>query len=325
MSDWRVATEQPKFEDASKASNWKVAPYQDDQEGFFSKLPRNIVAGLAQGGHELLNSPYDLGKFIEQQGKQFGESVNKAFPLEKYGIKQPQFDFSAADYIPHQQDYDFAQMLGQKGPPTFGDKAVQGITHYAPELLMGINALKNVVPPLTKRGATKKLNLARQTFKDWAENQPSNLNNKLNVDPQLIEDARQYLPNNLAERHLLDTASNDYDKLFNLQSQVGKVSAKRMGKLTSIFAPESRLKGEAGLRSRKELIKAIHENLQSEGLLDTSNLLREGQNDFRRYIKFRPYRNAIALAGLGAIGNEVAPKNPLTDLMKKLMLHAAKN
>jgi hypothetical protein len=110
-----------------------------------------------------------------------------------------------------------------------------------------------------------------------------------------------------------------------LQSQVGKVSAKRMGKLKSIFAPETHLKGEAGLTARRNLINAMHENLQSEGLLNTSNLFREGQNDFRRYMQFKPYRNAIGLAGLGYAGNQVFPKNPLTDLVKKLMFHAANN
>ena len=321
MSDWRVATEPAQSQKEPKMSDWKVAPYKDNQESFLSKLTRNITAGLAQGGHELLNTPYGVGKFIEQQSKQFGDLANKALPLEKYGVNQKQSDFSAADYIPHQQDYDFAQMLGQRGMPTFGDKAIQGISQYAPELLMGGNALRKFLPHLTKRGATKKLNLAQQTFKDWAKDSTG----KLNVNPELIEDARQYLPNNLAERHLLDTASNDYDKLFNLQSQVGKVSAKRMGKLKALFSPESQLKGEAGLKSRKELINALHENLQSEGLNKTSNLLREGQEDFRRYMKFKPYRNAIGLAGLGYVGNEVFPDNPLTDLVKKLMLHAAKN
>lgn len=298
---------------------------EEPEESFFDKLPRNVGIGLANLGHTALNSPHDLTQGLEKQFQQFGNTLNKVSPLEKFGMNQPSSKFSLSEHIPYQQDYNFAQMLGQKGEPTWADSIVQKGTEYAPEFLMSANALRNVVPHLTKRGATKKLNQAKQTFEDWAETKSHETKGNLNVNPELIEDARQYLPNNLSDRHLLNEAANDYDKLFNLQSQVGKVSAKRVGKLTSIFAPETRIKGEAGLEARRKLINAMHENLQSEGLHNTSNLFREGQNDFRRYMKFRPYRNAIALAGLGAVGNEVFPQNPLTDLVKKLMFHAAKS
>lgn len=382
------------------------------------------LAGLLELAQKINHTPHELG--------QYAANRLNLIPQE-WANKIPQAP---------SLDEDIEKYIGQPKNP--GDALSRGLARNA-DLLVGANALNKVMPHLTKRGATKKLRKAQQTFKNWADekglnnltgeietffhgtpeesankileegltapkysqenalltnkpeaaeaygaringgdepgdllrisipknkienylhpenthwttqslkprghedakvfgikqpipakyiskvgqNEPYHLpkeSSKLNVNPELIEDARQFLPNTLKERHLLNNAANDYDKLFNLQSAVGKVSAKRMGKLSSIFSPETRIKGEAGLSARRKLINAMHENLQSEGLHDVSDLFREGQNDFRRYMKFRPYRNAIALAGLGSAGDKVFPQNPLTELMKKLMFHAA--
>ncbi len=99
-----------------------------------------------------------------------------------------------------------------------------------------------------------------------------------------------------------------------MQSDVGKISAARMGKLKSIFAPESHLKGKAGLKSRKALLDSMHENLNSLGHKDISDLLKQGQKDYRKYMKFKKYRNALGVAG----ATYVAPKNAFTDLLKNL-------
>ena len=200
-------------------------------------------------------------------------------------------------------------MLGQKGAPTFGDKLIQKGVQYAPELLLGGNALRQVMPHLTRHGASRTLREARALAADRDIG-------TLNVNPELIEDARQYLPNNLPERNLLEGSQHgDYNSLFNLQSNLGRVSAQRTGRIRSLFAPETNIRGEAGLASRRRLLNAIHENLQSQGHHDISDLLRQGQNEYRRYMQFRPYRNAIAGAALYA----ATPKNALTDLVKKLI------
>lgn len=284
---------------------------ESQNEGFFEKLPRNVVAGLANAGHTLLNTPHDLAKGFEDQGNQFRKMVDTALPLEKYGIKNKNYDTHYAENIPQQEDYNFAEMLGQKGEPTFGDTLIQKASEYAPEMILAANALRGTIPHLTKRGALKKLKKGKALA---AERDIGTLN----VNPELIEDARQYLPNNLPERDLLNASqSGDYNSLFKLQSDVGKISAARKGKLKSLFAPETHLKGEAGLTSRNRLLDAIHENLQGMGHNDISDLLRQGQNDYRRYMKFRKYRNIIGGAGAAY----AIPKNALTDLVKKLYLN----
>lgn len=82
-------------------------PMNNWQPNFQAKIAPNIVAGLAQLGHNILNAPHNL--------------VNAVSP-------------SLASHIPAQQSYDFAQML--KLPNTTSDKIVQGLAANAPALAM---------------------------------------------------------------------------------------------------------------------------------------------------------------------------------------------
>lgn len=302
MSDWRVATEEPQTQQEPMKSDWHEVPFQDNKESFLQKLPRNIISGLAQGGHELLNTPSDLAKVIEKQGNEFGNLNNYIF--EKYGIPKPKYNSSLADMIPRQDEHNFAEMLGQKGEPTFADKAIQNISQYLPEIL----GAYHFSPHLTRWGASRKLNRAREL------GQHRNMG-PLNIDPNLIEDTRQFLPNTLPYRNSINEANTgNYNSLFNLQSDVGKHSGDYA---RSLFSAAERSHGRAGLQSRDRLLDAIHNELQSNGNLDISDLLREGRNEYRKYMRFRPYRNALLL---GAAGLAV-PKNPVTNLAKKVLLH----
>ncbi len=424
-------------------------------ERFLDKLPRNIVAGLAQGGHELLNTPHNLVNNLEQQGQQFGQSINKALPLEKYGVKLPQTNISVANSIPYQEEHNFAQMLGQKGEPTWADTAIQKGAQYAPETLLGIKAIKDVLPHLTQKSASRSLREAYQLGIDRDMN-------ALNVNPESIEDLRQFLPNTTPYRNLVNEAHdsigkvnaneanipiekyehgnmfgvthnsrntllpsnnlgmikegknarvissavdeknrgmgigkelykeamrdaekkglgfesdsvvsddamrvykslekegykfeynphvetktidgkqvtqslnqtdpvikliskpaqkvkpNNYQKLFDLQSDVGKHAADYA---KSWISAADRAHGRAGLQARNALLEDMHRALKENGHGDISDLLRKGQEEYRRYSKFKPYRNAIAGAGIGALGAYAIPKNALTNLIYKL-------
>lgn len=297
-------------------SEWKVAPTLSDEdrrksenESFIEKIPRNITAGLAQGGHELINTPHDVVKTLEQHGASW---IPKLLNLPN-NIGLPIIDEknSLSQYIPHQQEYNFAKLLGQKGEGTPADRAVQNTAHYLPEALMGINALRGALPHLTQRGAAANLQRARQLGIDRGMD-------ALDVNPQLVEDMRQYLPaNTLPYRNLMDEAhTGNYQNLFDLQSTAGK----HAGALAKTwFDPAKGNFGRAGLDARRDLINDMHRALLDKGQGDVSDLLRQGQEDYRRYMAFKPYRNAI----LGAIatGTTAAalPKNALTNLASKLV------
>jgi hypothetical protein len=262
-----------------------------------------------------IRHPIERGKQGLAGILELGQSINHApHNIAQYGANRlhliPQQWANNVPMAPS-LDEEIENYIGQPKNP--GDALLRGIGRNG-DLLLGGNALLKSIPHLTKRGATKKLRAAQKKFSDLAEKEGNNLNNLLDINPELIEDARQYLPNNLAERNLINESHNAYDKLFKLQSDVGKISSARTGKIRSLFAPETHLKGIAGMQSRNKLLEAIHENLQKEGHHDISKLLREGQNDFRRYSEFKKYPRILG----GAAAAYALPRNPLTDLIKNL-------
>ncbi len=171
--------------------------------------------------------------------------------------------------------------------------------------LAGTATAINRMPHLTKKGAVKKLNINKQRM---SGEEP------LNVNPELIEDMRKYLPDDSAYRDLIDAAhSGDYNKLFNLQSDVGKHSAKRT---SDWFSSAQREKGRAGHEAVNALLNAMHKDMQVKGLRKESELLSQGRNDYRRYKKFKKVTNPLAaLAAYAAL-----PKNKIIETVKNMAL-----
>lgn len=309
MSDWvltsSIANKANNKVQPKPKSDWVLTEPKQEEESFLQKLPRNVGIGLANLGHSTLNAPHDITQAFEGATRRFGG--DNAFlqipPNIQNSINRQQMP-EISQYIPQQQEYDFAKMLGQEGEPTFADTLVQKGVEYAPEIL----GIKNILPYMTKRGAVKTLNKAQKLAAE------RNIG-KLNVNPEIVEDARQFLPDLLQQRNQINaTHAGDYKSLFDLQSDVGAISAARKAKLSKLFAPESYLKGKAGLKARNALLESMHENLQSLGHKDISDLLKKGQNEYRRYMKFKKYRDILGVAG----ATYAAPKNALIDLVKNL-------
>jgi len=79
-----------------------------DEQGFFNKLPRNIGAGLLEGGRGVFNIPYQLKN------------------LTKGHLFQHAQEFAPTN---------FSKMLGIKEEPTLSDKLLQGLTQHIPAFL----------------------------------------------------------------------------------------------------------------------------------------------------------------------------------------------
>lgn len=273
---------------------WEKA--KTEVPGFFN--PMNFMRHPIERGKQSLAGLLELAQGINHAPRTAAQYAANRLHLipQEWADKVPQ----APDL-----DQDIEKYIGQPKNP--GDALSRGLARNADLLLAG-NALGKAMPHLTKRGALKKLKKGKALA---AERDIGTLN----VNPELIKDAEQYLPNNLSERNLIEGSNyGDYDSLFNLQSDLGKISSARTGKLSKIFSPETNLKGQAGLRSRNSLLDAIHENLQGMGHLDISDLLRQGQEDYRRYMNFRKYPMILG----GAAAAYATPKNSLTDLIKQL-------
>ncbi len=345
MSDWVIDNDEPSNTQNMNPSEWEIAPEENEsptsseKRNYWDKLksaPGKIfsdVSGKIAGGIRAIPDYFQkaksevpgilnpTGEMWKNPGHALGqgvaglnEQINSIaqFPLDvsKYGSERlgllPQGVTNAIQKItPEDTSQAINQLFGQPQYP--GEALLRGAgRNIVPEA--GIAKIAKEMPHLTKRGAVKSLNQARQL----AENRDIGT---LNVNPELIEDARQFLPNTLPHRNALEAAQRgDYNNLFRLQSDVGKNSSDYA---RSLFSAAERSHGRAGLEARNRLLDAIHENLQIQGHHDISDLLRQGQNDYRRYMAFKPYRNALALGTFGL----AVPHSPITAILKRFLSH----
>lgn len=93
-----------KYPDLSK-------PLKDSSPSFLEKLPANIIAGLAQMGHGLINAPHNITKAISPE---------------------------LAEHIPKQQEYNYPELLGLPHETTMADRLVRGMAQYAPAMMMPV-------------------------------------------------------------------------------------------------------------------------------------------------------------------------------------------
>lgn len=156
--------------------------------------------------------------------------------------------------------------------------------------------------PLTRNMAARALNESREFAK-------AREIGDLGVDKELIQDMKQFLPDTKPYRDLLKKAmKGDYESLFKLQSDVGK---RAPGFLKSLLSFAERDYGKEALASRGRLIDAMREGLAESGHKDIADLMQHGQNRYRQYKQFAPYRNAAGLYGLS--------KTPVYSHVKKLL------
>lgn len=112
----------PTFEDIPKSSPVSNGGYQPSlsdipqdkmqskfDPGFMEKLAPNILAGLGELGHSLINSPSNIARYAASKGLINPETANS---------------------IPRQQDYNYSEML--KIPGTTADQVVQSLAKNSP-------------------------------------------------------------------------------------------------------------------------------------------------------------------------------------------------
>lgn len=314
MSEWSYAEDVPKEKKitSNTGSGWSYAE-PEKPESFMQKLPRNMGAGLANLGHTLLNTPYGLAQNFKQLGQEWNQGLDQA-GLSQF--KMPNNNLNVADRIPHQQEYNFAEMLGQKGEPTWSDWGIQKGVEYSPELALGAglakNAFKGVIPHLTQKGAAKTLSRAKQLASE------RNIG-RIKVDPKLIKDAAQFLPKTAPYKNALKEAkTGNYNSLFKLQTDLGKHAGDYA---SSEFSAAERAHGRAGMATRNAILDEMHKGLQAQGHNDISNLLRQGQREYAKYKKFVPLRNKIIKGAVIAGGFSQLPQVPIVNhLLKDALL-----
>lgn len=271
-----------------------------NNNSWLTKLPRNILIGLSKLGHSTTNLPYDLAKNIEQQGQQFSNNINQQMPIEKYAgnnqlpggsnqqnlleqfIKQnnipdsarnPSYNQSFAEHIPHQQEQNYEQLLGQQGEGTLADKLIQKGIEYAPEIASGKALLKGAMGRLK---GTHQLNKVQKFTKE-------NAISDFDYPSRIINEAKKFLPKTEASKELINQVkSGDYQAAFKLQSQIGhhqrQLAKSPLASENSIMAPKA---GEL----KQKMLGHLEDILRSANHHEEADMLKSGINNFRQYKK----------------------------------------
>lgn len=264
-------------------------------EGFFAKLPRNFLIALAKGGHNTLNLPHDIAQSFENVGSEFDKKINPALPM------MPKYqNIKLSDYIPTQQDYDFAGMLGQQGEGTLMDKLIQKTVEYAPEIASGKGIL---------RGAFRRIKGTHQL--DQVRDAVNQLGfNNFSFNPQSVAEARRYLPNTEAVRNMVRASQGgNYGASMSLQSQLG-AHQRNLAKSTS--AAEKLLAPRVG-DLKQNMLNQLDDILRSNGMHEEADLLRHGIQNYAQYQRVKnavmPYLKWVGIPTTGyALGNLIYNK-----------------
>lgn len=107
---------------------------KEEKEGIGERAFRlgvkDPLIGLANFGHGLLNAPHNIVRGLEDLGRRLGDIYSQNIPGPSVSSKR------LSDLIPKQENYNFAEMLGQKGSGTSADQAIQTLTEIAPSFLL---------------------------------------------------------------------------------------------------------------------------------------------------------------------------------------------
>lgn len=273
-----------------------------EPEGFWSKLPRNILIGLTHAGRNLHNLPHDLVQSAENAGESFGNKIN--FPLpkevqEKLDSMPKHKQFKLSEHLPNDTE-SYADVFGQKGEGTLMDKVIQKGLEHAPELIGAGGAIKTGLRkfPVSQRGATRQLKEAEKLISERGIN-------NFQTNYPLLQEASQFLPKTHASGEMLQGVINgEYKPAFALQSQIGKHArdlAKSPLASERLLAPQAReLKGV--------ILHEMEQALRSTGHHKEADLLKGGIEDYAKYMKFKEKawpilkKLGVPTSGLAALG-----------------------
>lgn len=252
-----------------------------EPEGFWSKLPRNILIGLTHAARNLHNLPHDLVQSAENAGESFGNKIN--FPLpkevqEKLDSMPKHKQFKLSEHLPNDTE-SYADVFGQKGEGTLMDKVIQKGLEHAPEIAGAAGLVRQGLRrfPVTQRGAARQLREAERLI-----NQRGINNFQMNYP--LLHEATNFLPRTHATGEMLQGIMNgEYAPAFALQSQVGH-HARNLA--NSPLAAE-RLLAPQARELRQHILHEMEQALRGTGHHQEAELLRGGLNDYRSYMQFR--------------------------------------
>ncbi len=277
---------------------------EEDAAAYLDNLPppegshpfRDILIGLTNAGKNIHNMPHDSAQGLEGSLGQLGQSF-EGLPIPKTNNQQ----FKLSEHLPHDVN-NYAEAFGQKGEGTMLDKFIQKGLEHAPEIYGGVKLLSKL--PITSYPGTKALSQVQKAIQERGVG-------KMKVPEHIFKDIKdnKFLRNTQANRNLLEEAKKgNYKDLFALQSDLGGLERSH-GR--DMFNAANRQFGKDIGTTRQDLLSAMKSELSKLGHEDLAELLSHGQNRYRQFMKFRPYRNAALGLGLASM--------PGYNLLKKLI------
>jgi hypothetical protein len=244
-----------------------------EPEGFWKKLPRNVLIGLTHAGRNLHNTPHDIVAQLESATKPFGDIMD-SLPGAKMQKGKP-----LSEYLPNDTE-DYSEVFGgNKDSKTIMDKIIQKGFEHAPEIIGGISALRSGLRkfPVTQKGAARQLKEAKKLINERGIN-------NFQMNYPLLQETSPFLPKTHATGEMIQGIVNgEYEPAFALQSQLGQ-HARNLAK--SPLAAERLLAPQA--RELKQLVlHEMEQALRSTGHHEIADLLKGGIKDYAKYMKFK--------------------------------------
>lgn len=282
-----------------------------------------------------VNTPHDFAKYLLRKNLAFNNKPPDIYSLlrDKLGdkVKLPEAPKDFADVVPSiPEDTGVEKALGLEAQPERGDELTRAVPDIA-ALVQGGRSLfklgKKVIkgPDLHQaiRDTQKVVNEAEADAGKVFDKVESEVGKRgldnIPIAPEVINQAKSFLPNTKANKALIDSASTgDYKALRKLQSDL-RVKAEKA--LSSQLKAEND-EGELIHETREDINKSIAKHLEDTGHKDLATDLK-GARDRYRDIK-KTYFSTPALAKVFGASQKV-PKNPMTLLseesteMKKFM------
>lgn len=240
------------------------------EEGFLHKLPRNILIGLSKLGHSTVNLPHDLASVVEDRLKEMSGDIGQAQPY----LKDKNGGSRISDYIPKQEEHDFADLFGQKNTPTLMDRLIQGGVEYLPEIVGGRALLRGAMRRATGTHHLDTVKKAAQEFGGDNFAYPSHI----------VNEAQKYLPKTEASRQLISKSkAGQYPASFDLRSQLGK---HQRDLSTSALASERLLAPQLG-ELRQKMLGQLQDALRQEGMHVEADMLHQGIRNYAQYMRVK--------------------------------------
>lgn len=254
-------------------------PKKEDEEGFLSKLPRNILIGLTHLGRNVHNLPHDIAQGLEHGTAGLSQTINQAWNPEEKNMPSENKQKKLSEYLPYDPQ-SYADVFGQKGEGTLMDEIIQKGIEHAPEIATGRALLRAGLRrmPITRRGASRQLREAERLI-----NERGIANFEMN-NP-LLQETLPFLPRTHATAEMIQgIMQGEYRPAFALQSQIGH-HARNLAK--SSLASERDLLAPQARELKQHILHEMEQALRGTGHHEEADLLRGGINDYRRYMQFR--------------------------------------